>query len=78
MLALARDLFARPEAEQLDVGMERATREPAPGEPAYWRLHGPNQWPESLPALRDVVLGWLRSHPDVARRHWADMVPADH
>src|ERR1700712_1360850 len=42
--------------EQLDVGVERAIREPGAGEPAYWRLHGPNQWPESLPRLREAVL----------------------
>jgi isopenicillin N synthase-like dioxygenase len=90
MLALARALFALPEAEklaienlsspqfrgytrvgqeqtngrpdrreQLDVGVERQPRPVGPGEPAYWRLLGPNQWPPSLPELRPVVLAYM-------------------
>ena len=45
--------------EQLDFGAERAVREPAPGEPAYWRLQGPNQWPGALPHLREVLLPFI-------------------
>ena len=45
--------------EQLDFGAERAVREPAPGEPAYWRLQGPNQWPDALPRLREVLLPFI-------------------
>jgi isopenicillin N synthase-like dioxygenase len=45
--------------EQLDVGVERETRDPKPGEPPYWRLLGPNQWPESQPALRTVLLAYM-------------------
>ena len=39
--------------------MPSAVREPAPGEPAYWRLQGPNQWPAALPRLRDVLLPFI-------------------
>lgn len=31
--------------DQLDIGAERPARTPRPGEPAYWWLQGPNQWP---------------------------------
>jgi len=45
--------------EQLDLGAERETREPGPREPPYWRLQGPNQWPSTLPRLRDVLLPFI-------------------
>lgn len=44
--------------EQLDVGPE----EPAPTDlsgPAWHRLRGPNQWPETLPAMKPAVLTWM-------------------
>ncbi|HEX4113842.1 MAG TPA: 2-oxoglutarate and iron-dependent oxygenase domain-containing protein [Stellaceae bacterium] len=44
--------------EQLDVGAERAVIRPGPGVPNWARLQGPNQWPESLPELRPVLLRW--------------------
>jgi isopenicillin N synthase-like dioxygenase len=52
--------------EQLDIGVERDTREPGPGEPAYWRLHGPNQWPASLPELREVLLAYMEDMEQIA------------
>ncbi|MCL6737023.1 isopenicillin N synthase family dioxygenase [Streptomyces neyagawaensis] len=54
--------------DQLDVGAERPARVPADGEPAYWWLQGPNQWPESLPELREVALGWIDRLSGVADR----------
>ena len=45
--------------EQLDVGVERPPRVPRPGDPAYWGLLGPNQWPAALPWLRDVVVAYM-------------------
>jgi isopenicillin N synthase-like dioxygenase len=45
--------------EQLDLGEEHAPREPGPGEPPYWRLQGPNQWPPALPRLREVLLPFI-------------------
>jgi len=52
--------------EQLDVGIERAPREPGEGEPPYWRLLGPNLWPESLPELRDVMLAYMDDMEELA------------
>ncbi len=52
--------------EQLDVGVEREPRGPVPGEPAYWRLLGPNQWPAALPELREVVLGYMAEMEQIA------------
>jgi isopenicillin N synthase-like dioxygenase len=45
--------------EQLDLGAERATREPRAGEPPYWRLQGPNLWPPALPRLREILLAFI-------------------
>jgi len=53
--------------DQLDVGVERATLDLGPDDPAYLRLIGPNQWPESLPALRDAVLTWQSEADRVSR-----------
>jgi isopenicillin N synthase-like dioxygenase len=52
--------------EQLDVGAERVAREPGPGDPPYWRLQGPNLWPETLPRLRDVLLPFMTSMQGLA------------
>jgi isopenicillin N synthase-like dioxygenase len=54
--------------DQLDVGAERPARVPADGEPPYWWLQGPNQWPVSLPELREVALGWIDRLSGVADR----------
>jgi len=45
--------------EQLDVGAEEQATGVAPGEPAWRRLRGPNQWPAKLPGLRESVLAWM-------------------
>lgn len=44
---------------QLDLGPEQEAPHPADGGPAWLRLRGPNQWPPSLPAMPDAVLGWM-------------------
>lgn len=44
--------------EQIDIGVERNAVAPGPGVPDYWRLEGPNLWPEGLPEMRDVVSEW--------------------
>ncbi|MDX2552211.1 MULTISPECIES: isopenicillin N synthase family dioxygenase [Streptomyces] len=54
--------------DQLDIGAERAARVPGDGEPAYWWLQGPNQWPGSLPGLRDAALAWIDRLSAVAQR----------
>jgi isopenicillin N synthase-like dioxygenase len=45
--------------EQLDVGPEEPAATAAPGDPAWRRLRGPNQWPARLPSLKPVVLAWM-------------------
>ena len=50
--------------DQLDVGPERERLVLRPGDPAYLRMTGPNQWPAALPTLRPAVLAWY----DEARR----------
>ncbi|EMF51082.1 MULTISPECIES: 2-oxoglutarate and iron-dependent oxygenase domain-containing protein [Streptomyces] len=54
--------------DQLDIGAERPARVPGDGEPAYWWLQGPNQWPGSLPGLRDAALAWIDRLSGVAQR----------
>ncbi|MDX2602927.1 2-oxoglutarate and iron-dependent oxygenase domain-containing protein [Streptomyces caniscabiei] len=54
--------------DQLDIGAERDVRRPGPGEPAYWWLQGPNQWPASLPELRTTALAWIDRLSSVAQR----------
>jgi isopenicillin N synthase-like dioxygenase len=44
--------------EQIDIGSERDAVEPGPGVPDYWRLEGPNLWPEALPELREDFTRW--------------------
>jgi len=54
--------------DQLDVGAELPAHVPGPGEPAYWWLEGPNQWPKSQPGLRPVVLDWIARLSGIAHR----------
>lgn len=43
--------------EQLDIGREERAL-PSPLAHVAMRLHGPNRWPATLPALRPAVLAW--------------------
>ncbi|MFE1438200.1 isopenicillin N synthase family dioxygenase [Streptomyces sp. NPDC058739] len=54
--------------DQLDIGAERPAHVPGPGEPAYWWLQGPNQWPEALPELRTAALRWVERLSGVAEK----------
>ncbi|MCK9900097.1 oxygenase [Parafrankia colletiae] len=53
--------------EQIDIGDERPARVPAPGDPPYLRLDGPNQWPARLPQLRETVLEYMAALGRLAR-----------
>ena len=44
--------------EQIDIGPERDAVPKGPDVPGYWALEGPNQWPDALPELQDVVARW--------------------
>lgn len=44
--------------EQIDIGVERDTVVRGPGVADYWRLEGPNLWPEALPEMRGIVAEW--------------------
>jgi isopenicillin N synthase-like dioxygenase len=52
---------ARDWREQLDIGAEEAAQPFSPGDPPWLRIRGPNQWPARLPAMRGVVLDWMRA-----------------
>jgi isopenicillin N synthase-like dioxygenase len=45
--------------EQIDIGVERPAVAPGPGVADYWRLEGPNLWPEALPEMRGIVAEWM-------------------
>lgn len=45
--------------EQIDIGVERAPVPRGEGIADYWRLEGPNLWPEGLPEMRAVVSEWM-------------------
>lgn len=67
--------------EQIDVGPERpAVTDPAAAD--FWRLEGPNLWPEDLPELQAVLAEWealLRGIAERLLRAWAESLgaPAD-
>lgn len=62
--------------DQLDIGAERPAHLPAPGEPGYWWLEGPNQWPAALPALRTAALGWIDRLSGVAHKLLHELLAA--
>lgn len=62
--------------DQLDIGAERPARVPGPGEPPYWWLQGPNQWPAALPELRTAALGWIDRLSAVADRLLHELLAA--
>ncbi|RGD58866.1 isopenicillin N synthase family oxygenase [Kitasatospora xanthocidica] len=62
--------------DQLDIGAELPPHVPGSGEPPYWWLEGPNQWPEALPELRTAALGWIDHLGAVARRLLHELLAA--
>ena len=54
--------------EQIDIGVDRDAVVPGPETPDYWRLEGPNLWPEALPELRVVAVRWIEELSRVALR----------
>ncbi|MFT5390354.1 MAG: isopenicillin N synthase-like dioxygenase [Gammaproteobacteria bacterium] len=47
--------------DQIDIGPEEPALTMGPTDPAYLRLRGPNQWPASLPDMRDKVTAWMQA-----------------
>ncbi|MEY4922594.1 MAG: hypothetical protein RLY17_1311 [Pseudomonadota bacterium] len=47
--------------EQMDIGAERAPHNLTGEDPIWLRLHGYNQWPESLPELKDTILEYNKT-----------------
>ncbi|MFJ4191140.1 isopenicillin N synthase family dioxygenase [Kitasatospora sp. NPDC089509] len=62
--------------DQLDIGAELPPHTPDSGEPPYWWLEGPNQWPTALPELRTAALGWIDHLGSVARRLLHELLAA--
>ncbi|MGF1426109.1 isopenicillin N synthase family dioxygenase [Kitasatospora sp. LaBMicrA B282] len=62
--------------DQLDIGTELPEHRPQPGEPAYWWLEGPNQWPAELPELRAAALTWIERLSTVAERLLHELLTA--
>ncbi|GHG49883.1 isopenicillin N synthase family dioxygenase [Streptomyces griseocarneus] len=62
--------------DQLDIGAERAPHVPAPDQPGYWWLDGPNQWPAALPELRTAALHWIERLSSVAERLLHELLAA--
>ena len=51
--------------EQIDIGVDRDTVE---GGANFWRLEGPNLWPDALPEMRGIVTEWNTRLAAVALR----------
>lgn len=47
--------------DQLDVGPEEDAPTLRSGDPPWLLLRGPNQWPASLPELREMTLQWMQA-----------------
>jgi isopenicillin N synthase-like dioxygenase len=52
--------------EQLDFAVEREARDPRAEGADYWRLEGPNQWPQQLPEMQDIVTQWMEQLSDIS------------
>jgi isopenicillin N synthase-like dioxygenase len=54
--------------EQIDIGVDRPVVGEGEGVAPYWRLEGPNLWPEALPSMRDIVTEWNDRLSEVSLR----------
>ncbi|MFC8934434.1 isopenicillin N synthase family dioxygenase [Rhodococcus sp. NPDC057135] len=60
--------------EQIDIGAEQPAAERTDASPPWEILQGPNQWPDALPELRDVITEWNDTLTSIALsllREWA-------
>ncbi len=51
--------------DQIDIGPEHEPVDPGPDGPAWLRVRGPNQWPESVPAMEPTVTEWMDQMSEV-------------
>ena len=50
--------------DQIDIGPEEDEPQLQPGDPPWLKLRGPNQWPQNLPVMADIVNRWMSQiHP---------------
>lgn len=54
--------------EQVDIGSEAPALTRDPGQPAWRRLQGPNQWPSALPDLKPLLLEWQERLTELSTR----------
>ncbi|NTU82373.1 MAG: isopenicillin N synthase family oxygenase [Chloroflexales bacterium] len=54
--------------EQVDFGPERPSLPRTPEAPPWTRIQGPNQWPASLPEIREVILRYQAAAAGLATR----------
>lgn len=54
--------------EQVDFGSDRERLDVKPGDPAWKRLVGPNQFPSALPELKPVIQQWIEDVTSVGIR----------
>ena len=52
--------------EQIDVGVDREAVPAGDGVADYWRLEGPNLWPEALPEMRGIVTEWMNRLSEIS------------
>lgn len=68
--------------EQFDIMREEVVADVSQSEPQWWKLIGPNQWPQALPALRPALLAYQDALSEVTTtllRAFAEILqqPAD-
>ncbi len=45
--------------DEIDIGPEHSPVDIGPGEPAWLRVRGPNQWPTCVPRMQPVITAWM-------------------
>lgn len=45
--------------DQIDIGPEEPAPQLSPDDPPWFRLRGPNQWPDNLPEMQSVFSDWM-------------------
>ena len=69
--------------DEIDIGPEHTPIEIGPGDPAWLRVRGPNQWPDCVPEMRPVITTWMAQMAELGRTMLRGLAvalgqPADH